>query len=989
MNKTPLKIGQLLHGFIVERLEEIEELRSRAVILSHERTGARLIHLINDDPNNLFCIGFRTPVHDNTGVPHILEHSVLSGSRKFPLKDPFKELLKGSLQTFLNAMTYPDKTLYPVSSQVEVDFYNLVDVYCDAVFHPLLTRETFYQEGWHFDLPAADAPISIKGIVYNEMKGVFSDFHSHVARKTMGELFPDTTYYYESGGEPEHITDLTYEQFCAFHQAYYHPANAFIFLYGNLPTEKSLAFLQNNYLAAFDRREVDADIKPQPRWSKPRKIAITAPAAREDDGTASVILAWMLGPATDPLNALLGHILSRYLIGSQSSPLRRALIDSGLGEDLDDMSGFEAELVQTFFAVGLRKTRPEHAEKISRLVVDTLEKEISSGMNERLLEGTIRRTEFQLREITGSGHFPYNLMLADRCYRSWIYGGDPLAHLRFEAPLQRIKDEKARGTAFFCEQLQKLLLDNPHHLLSVVTASAEMGEELGEQSARQAARLTQNFGPEDRKFYLELTKKLQQQQAAQPSPEALASLPKLDKKDLPAENRLTPADYTTLAGIPWYQHPLFTAGIVYLDLGFELNCLPESLLPYLPLYTQLISRCGAAGYSYEEMSTRISLSSGGIGCSHLCMHHREKADELVFKAFFHGKALPERFGELIGIFHDLFLEPELENPKLIKDIMLEMRNDLQAAVPRSGHHFAVSHAAARLSKAAAVEEKLGGIEQLRFLDQLLKKEDFTTIGALMVDLHRRLINRSGCLISMTSDQPQNYEKALAGLLEKLPAAPLETAAVSFTPSPDRKIQAIEINSSVNYVARSWKISRLSAADLGLLSLLARHLSTGLLWDKIRVEGGAYGGMAMASGSYPVFSCASYRDPNLQRTLETFAASLEIIAAGIDAADVDQSIIGSIGSIDAPKNPHGKGFGETLAFISGRSPAYRQQVREAILAGTPAQLGQKARQLLEEKQTTISILGSPAAFDRAEKEGLALERQPLLRNNDQEGKNDGS
>ncbi len=977
MTATPLKIGQSLHGFTVERLENIAELRSRAAVLTHDRTGARLIHLINDDPNNLFCIGFRTPVHDNTGVPHILEHSVLSGSRKFPLKDPFKELLKGSLQTFLNAMTYPDKTLYPVSSQVEVDFYNLVDVYCDAVFHPLLTKETFYQEGWHFDLPSANDPISIKGIVYNEMKGVFSDFHNHVARKTVGEFFPDTTYYYESGGEPEHITDLTYEQFRAFHQSYYHPSNAFIFLYGNLPTEKSLAFLQDNYLETFDRREVDAEIRPQPRWLQPKEITITAPAAKEDDGTASVILAWMFGPATDPLNALLGRILTRYLIGTQSSPLRRALIDSGLGEDLDDMSGFETELVQTFFAVGLRKTRPEHAREISRLVTSTLENEISSGMNEKLLEGAIRRTEFQLREIADSGHYPYNLMLADRCYRSWIYGGDPLAHLRFAAPLEQIKAEKSGGTAFFCQQLQKLFLDNSHHLVSVVTASAKMGEDLGEQTARQVAELTKDFGPKERQFYLQLTENLKQQQSSPPSPEALATLPKLNKTDLPAENKLTPTDYTTLAGVPWYRHPLFTAGIVYLDLGFELNTLPETFLPYLPLYTQLISRCGAADYSYEEMATRISLGTGGIGCSQLCMNHRGKPDELVFKAFFHGKALPERFNELTDIFRDLFMEPKLENPKLIKDILLEMRNDLQAAVLGSGHQFAVSRTAAQLSKSAAFAEKLGGIYQLRFLNQLLKKEDFTAIGSLMVNLHRQIINRNGCLISMTNDQPQRYEKMLAELLMELPVSPLELTTSEFTPSADRSIRAIEISSSVNYVAQSWKVNEASAADTGILSLLARNLSTGILWDKIRVEGGAYGGMAMTSGAHSVFSCASYRDPNLQQTLEIFTTSLETIANGIDAAEVDQNIIGSIGSIDAPKNPHSNGFGETVALISGRSTAYRQQVRESILGGTPEQLSQKARQLREEKQTAMAVLGSTTAFEQAEAEGLSLKRQPLL------------
>ncbi|MBN2331630.1 MAG: insulinase family protein [Deltaproteobacteria bacterium] len=969
--------GQSLHGFTVERLESIEELRCQAAVLTHQETGARLVHLINDDPNNLFCIGFRTPVYDNTGVPHILEHSVLSGSRKFPLKDPFKELLKGSLQTFLNAMTYPDKTLYPVSSQVEADFYNLVDVYCDAVFHPLLTRETFYQEGWHFDLPDAADPVSIKGIVYNEMKGVFSDFHSHVTRKTMGELFPDTTYYYESGGEPEHITDLTYEQFVAFHQQYYHPSNAFIFLYGNLPTEKTLAFLQQQYLVDFRRREVDADIKPQPRWQQPREITIEAPASKEDDGTASVILAWLLEPATNPFAGLLGHILSRYLVGTQSSPLRRALIDSGLGEDLDDMTGFEGELAQTFFAVGLRKTKPEQVTAIRRLVTTTLEREIASGMNADLLEGAIRRIEFRLREITDSGHYPYNLMLADRCYRSWIYGGDPLAHLRFAEPLQRIKAEKAKGTDFFTNQLRTMFLENPHHLISVVTASAAMGEQLGGQTARQAAELSKDFGEDEKQHYHELTGKLLARQMTPPTADELATLPKLDKVDLPTKNQLVPTETVPLAGARWYRHPLFTAGIIYLDMGFDLAGLPAALLPYLPLYTELISRCGAAGYSYEEMSTRISLNTGGISCSDICLTDRENPDELIFKAFFHGKSLPERFGELLAIFQDLFLEPQLDNPKLIKDILLEMRNDLQAAIPRSGHQYAISHAAARLSTSLAIEEQLNGIAQLRFLDQLLQSAELEAIGSVMNKLHQQVINRRGCILSTTYEHPDFCTTQLEALLQALPGTDTNPAAHTLSSGNQAAIQGIEISSSVNYVAQSWKVSGRSAEDLGQFHLLSRNLSTGLLWDKIRVEGGAYGGMAMASGSHPLFSCASYRDPNLSRTLSTFSDSLATLAAGTPVVEVNQSIIGTIGRIDAPKSPHAKGFGETIALFSGRTTAFRQQVRESVLAGTPASLAAKARQLLDEPRKAVTVLGSAAAFDQAAKEGLKISRQPLL------------
>ncbi|MBW1645464.1 MAG: insulinase family protein [Deltaproteobacteria bacterium] len=981
MKNELLPAGKRLHGFLVKRSEEIPELRCQAVILEHEKTGARLVHLVNDDPNNLFCLGFRTPVYDNTGVPHILEHSVLSGSRKFPLKDPFKELLKGSLQTFLNAMTYPDKTLYPVSSQVETDFYNLVDVYCDAVFHPLLTRETFYQEGWHFDLPDPDGEVSIKGIVYNEMKGVFSDFHSHVTRKTMGALFPDTTYYFESGGEPEHIPELTYEQFVDFHRTYYHPSNAYIFLYGNLPTARTLAFLEENYLGEFDRRPVAAAIKPQPRWSAPRTLEIEAPAPKEDDGTASVILAWMLGPATDPLNGLLGQIFSRYLIGTQNSPLRRALIDSGLGEDLDEMSGFEGELVQTFFAVGLRKTKAAHAGAIRDLVRETLEKEVADGLDDDLLEGSIRRTEFRLREITDSGHYPYNLLLADRCYRSWIYDGDPLAHLRFAAPLARIKEEKAKGSEFFRDWLRTWLLENRHHLVSVVTASARLGEELGELTARQAAALSRGFTAEDRHFYHQLTKKLAAEQQRPPSPEALAALPRLSLADLPPKNREVATSEARLPGdIPWLQHPLFTAGIIYLDIGFDLDSVPDDLLPYLPLYTQLICRCGAAGLDYRQMATRISLATGGIGCGELCFNALTasgEAEKLFFRLFFHAKALPERLPEMIAILRDLFLEPQLDHPKLLKDIALEMRNDLQAGIPRSGHQFAISHAAARLSLARHIDEQLAGLGQLRFLTRQLAAADFSGLAARMKELHELIINRRRCQVSLTYDRPEDCRPELEKLLGELPASDGRRCERRFTPAVDDQIHGIEINSSVNYVARAWRLPGFDPELLGHLHLLARNLSTGLLWDKIRVEGGAYGGMAAVNGSQPIFACASYRDPNLARTLQVFHDSLAAIAAGLPPAEVEQSIIGTIGRLDAPKGPHDRGFGETIARLSGRSPAYRQQVREVILGSRTADLARTAASLLREKRQATSVYGSPKAFAEARAAGLRLVSEPLL------------
>lgn len=977
MAKQDIAALKKIHGFRVERVEDVPELRSQAVILVHEKTGARALHLFNEDPDNLFSIAFRTPVHDNTGVPHILEHSVLCGSRKFPLKDPFQELLKGSLQTFLNAMTYPDKTIYPVSSQVEKDFFNLVDVYCDATLHPLLTEKVFSQEGWHFDLEGPEGPVNIKGIVYNEMKGVFSDFSSHVSRKTLSGLLPDTTYFFESGGEPEHITDLTFAAFREFHAKYYHPSNSFIFLYGNIPTEKTLRFLEEKYLFEYERLSVNSEIRPQGPWTEPGRMEIQAPAPKGDEGTATVAVSWLLGNSTDPIHNLLGKILSRYLIGSESSPLKRALIDSGLGEDLDDISGFEQDLIQGIFSVGLRKTRPERAEKVKAIIFDAIEREVKEGLDEELLEGCIRRTEFRLREINGGSRYPYSLGLAGRCYRSWLYGGDPLAHLKFEGNLEFIKSEKKKGHSYFAQKMKEFFLENPHHLLSIIKASPEMGEQLEGLTMRQARELSKDFGAGEKKKYHELSRELLEEQKKASSPEAKATLPKLSKSDLPQRGLEVPTIETVLSRVPVFAHPLFTSGIVYLDIGFDCLTLPPDLLPWLPLYSDLLARCGAAGLSYEEMSKRVGLSTGGLASSVLCQSKAGDPSRLLFNIFFGGKALPERFGELLEILSDLFLAPDLCNLKQIKDLLFEMRNDLNSSIISAGHSFAMDHASARLCKSKHLDETLGGIAQLRFLDSLVHEGNMEEAAEKMKALHALVVNKNSCVATITADNPDAFMKPLESFLGRLPEKAAGEAFQIHVPGGEGPFQGIEINSSVNFVGKAWALDSVSPESMGRYVLLAKNLSTGYLWDKVRVEGGAYGGMAAAKSSHPVFICGSYRDPNLSSTLENFENAIREAASGLDEEKVDQSIIGTIGMIDKPESPRARGFSETVALLSGRTREYRQALRESVLGATPDGLREAAKYLLERAASAVAVLGSYSALDKAEEEGVEFSREALL------------
>ncbi len=978
MKTQGLTEGSELGGFTVTRTEAVPEQRSEATIFTHEKTGARVLHLFNEDPNNLFCVAFRTPVYNNTGVPHILEHSVLSGSRKFPLKDPFKELLKGSLQTFLNAMTYPDKTIYPVSSQVEVDFFNLVDVYCDAVFHPILSEETFLQEGWHFEMDSPSGPAGIKGIVYNEMKGVFSDFRSHVARKSISALLPDTTYFYESGGEPEHIPELTYEDFKEFHRRYYHPSNSYVFLYGNIPSEKTLSFLHDNYLEEFDRLDVDAEITPQPRWSKPRKIEIMAPGGKDVDGTASVVVSWILGDTVDAEGTLAGKILSHYLLGTEGSPLRRALIDSGLGEDLDDASGFEGDLRHNLFSAGLRKAKPENADKIERLVLDVMTDLAGGGIDEELLEGSIRQIEFRLREITDAGSFPHSLMLAERSYRSWIYGGDPLAQVRFEEIIGRIKKAKAGGIQYFADKINEDFVRNPHRLLSVTIASAEEGKRLESLSEKQAQRLTADFTEKDFAQGYEITKHLFEYQSKLPSAQQLASLPRLHKKDLPTQNQLVETDVGRLGDVSYYSHPLFTAGIAYVDLSFDLSTVPFDLLPYLSIYYDVLTRCGAGDYDFRKMATRISLGTGGIGSSSVCATMTGTEDDLLFRGFLHGKVLHDRIDNLFEVFEDILLRPHLDEQKLVKDVLFEMRNDMNASIVRSGHSFASERAGSKLVRSRYIGEIMDGVTQLRFLNGIVRNGDIGQVCRNLRRLHEIVVDGGTVTASITTDKPDPVLERIGTLVGRLPKHGRAVAEIPFSPRVGSAATAIEINSSVNYVAKVWRVLPLRPEAVGTFRLLARSLSTGYLWEKVRVEGGAYGGMASSSGAHPLFTCASYRDPNVSSTLEHFEKGLRIVAEKLPVDEVDQSIIGAVGKIDSPRTPHAKGLGESIARMSGRSPEFRQQMREAVLGATPESLAQTAQSLLETQDMVTVVIGNSAAFDKAEKEGVTWSREELLR-----------
>ncbi|ERP32100.1 insulinase family protein [Chitinivibrio alkaliphilus] len=974
MQEQNIRVGQKIAGFILQDVQTVTEQNSVAYTLTHEKTGAQCIHLFNTDANNLFSVAFKTPVFDDTGVAHILEHSVLAGSKNYPLKDPFKEMLKGSMQTFLNAMTYPDRTVYPVASQVERDYFNLVDVYCDAVFNPLLRENTFRQEGWHFDVPEPDAPVSIKGIVYNEMKGVFSDFHNNVARKMLSGIAPGTTYFHESGGDPKKIPDLTYEQFCDFHGRLYHPSNAYFVLYGNIPTEKTLQFVEDRFLSSYERQDVDTSIGVLAPWNSPRQMDITVPASREDDGYASVLLNWYCPGVLDGYEGLIGDVLSHYLFDGESAPLKRALLDSGLGEDLDDMCGYDNDLFITVFTAGLQRVLPQNSEAVFSCIMKTLQNIADTGPDPELLEGAIRRVEFTLREIREGGGYPHALQVATRIHRSWIYGGDPLTHIAYETPLAQLKKKLAEPGAFSAF-IRRFFLDNDHCLRMVAEGSSAMGEQLSRQTEEQATRLSADFTEEDRHRYHEETKALLAEQQRAHTPEELAVLPQLDKSDIPLENELVPCQEERIEGVQMYTHPVFTGGVYYLDWAFDISRIPHNLIPFFPLYASYITKAGAGEYTTAEMAKRLNLVTGGFSCNDTIIEDGEDSDKIHARAVFSGKCLRQNVPALLEVFEDVFLRPDFTDTTLVKNILFQQVNQYAHSIVSAGHSYGIRRGLGQLLPSKQLDEKLNGITQYRFIKKRTETHDYDEILRAFSQIHKALLTRDGLFLSNTCTTPVEDGDMLSRIIRALPESSEETTSLSLL--ENSSAVAVAVNSSVNYVTQSWKLPHFAPSLVGTSYILARLLSTGLLWDTIRVEGGAYGGMAVFSSAQRGFSLASYRDPNLEDTLTRFVGALKTLAETVTQSDVDRTMFAVVSKFDAPRGPHAKGVSESFARVTGNSPERRQAFRDAVLSCTAEKVSDLCRYLLGSiEQSQVAVIANEESIQKARDTGRAFAVEQL-------------
>ena len=952
------------YGFALVREQLVAELKTRVRLFRHVQTGAQLLSLENDDENKTFGVTFRTPPADSTGIAHILEHSVLNGSRKYPVKEPFTQMVKGSLRTFLNALTFPDKTVYPVASQHLQDFYNLVDVYFDAVFHPRLQRETFEQEGWHFELAEATAPLTFKGVVYNEMKGAYSAPDGALHRHAQQSLFPDTLYAFDSGGDPSHIPDLTYEAFVAFHQTYYHPSNSFIFFYGDDEPEERLR-RAHEVLKDFGAHSDFPQIALQQRFTEPRRFRFPYDAG-EDGGSQKrgmVLVSWMLDEYTNAAGLMGLEILSYLLMGTQAAPLRKALLDSRLGEEIS--GGLETGLRQMTYSAGLKGIDPAGSGQVEALILQTLESLASEGFAPELVEAALNTVEFRLRE-NNTGSFPRGLSLMFNAMTTWLHGHDPIEQIAFEAPLQAVKEQAGDGQ-FFNEMIRRQILENPHRTTVVLEPDPTLHVRDEAAELKRLAQARGSMTESDVQAVVDNSQRLKRLQETPDSPEALATLPLLKIADLAKQSKLIPSQSSAAPAGSLLFHDLFTNGIAYVDVGFDMRSLPAGLLPYVPLFSRGLLELGTEAEDFVKLSMRIGRKTGGISRASFVTLRQDDGERAAWH-FLRGKATMAQCGDLLHILLDILTSVRLDDRNRFRQLVLQEKARQESSLVPSGHAYAGARMRSYLNAADWAQEQMGGISYLFFLRELADtvENNWPSVQAALSDVKAALVNRRMLVANVTLDAANwsELEPSVTGLMGSLPGAPLSQRAWPSPPAPVS--EGLTLPSKMNYVAKGVNLYRHGYKATGATLVATRLLSTGYLHDRIRVQGGAYGAGCSFDRNTGVFGFTSYRDPGVQSTLKTYDGAAEYLRSGeIDADDVQKNIIGLIGQLDFYQLPDAKGYTSLVRNLSGVSDESRQQLRDEILSTSMAEVRSFADALDEVKANgTVVVLGSTESIAQA-------------------------
>ena len=926
-----LNIGAELNGWRLKNSSTVEEIAAKTYEFEHIKTGAKLFYVDTADDNKVFYIAFRTPPKDDTGVAHIVEHSVLCGSKKYPLKEPFIELAKGSLNTFLNAMTYPDKTVYPVASRNAKDFRNLQDVYLDAVFNPnmLTTPEILMQEGWHYEIDDADAPLTYSGVVYNEMKGALSSPDDILGSKLLQATFPDNCYGYQSGGDPEAIPSLTQEDFAAFHQKFYHPSNSFIYLYGDVDIAEQLAYLDREYLGKFERIDVDSAIDFQSAFADMKRVAEVYPIGEDEDAAEKTFLSLNLvvGDTLDTRTNLALEILTHALFLSPAAPLRKALIDSGLGKDVD--AELEDDLRQPTFTVTLTGSEADRVEKFFALLTDELQRLVRDGIDKTLLQASINLMEFKLREAD-FGLAPKGLIYGLNLLKTWLYGGDPNGYLRYEDDLAAIKhglDER-----LFEDVLQKYFLDNTHKVLMTLAPDKTFATERDAAQAAKLAEIKSKLTPAQIADIINTTAELKRRQQSPDTPEALETIPILKRSDLRREPEHLPLQLRDMDGTRILWSNIDTHGIIYLTFYFDAGRVPQDKLFHAYLLTSLLRKIDTKKRSYEELAILANLNIGGFSANLRADSENGQPNSFAPRLRVHVKALKSKLAEMTDIVAEIFNETAFTNKKRLRELItqdqigfeLNLQNMATAIVSSRLNSY---HTKTGAYNAAAL------LPYNKFLKELLADFDarFDDLVDDLYDVAERLLNRNGLTVAITAPQDlyRDFMPHLSRLLKSLTIEEFPREHYRFPCRPLN--EGLYSQSRVQYVGKGANFIELGYDYLGTLNVLETILRYEYFWTKIRVQGGAYGAFCGFDRAGNMFF-SSYRDPNLAKTLETFDATAGFLK-NFDVSDreMDKYIIGTLSKTDKPLTPSIKGQLAAEFCLKNITFADRQKSRDEILA----------------------------------------------------------
>lgn len=938
----------------------VEDVQSDGFILRHKKSGARIAILSNNDDNKVFYIGFRTPPEDETGVPHIIEHTTLCGSKKFPVKDPFIELAKGSLNTFLNAMTYPDKTVYPVASCNDQDFKNLMDVYLDAVFNPNITKyeEIFKQEGWHYELTGKDDELKINGVVYNEMKGAYSSPDEVLSSQIYRSLFPDNTYSKDSGGNPEYIPKLTYEAYLDFYHKYYHPSNSYIYLYGDMDVVERLEWLDKEYLSLYDYKKVNSEINKQPAFDEIKNVEAQYSITMDDSQENKTYLSYnrVVGDSLDEMLYQAFDVLDYALVSSPGAPVKQALIDAGIGDDV--YGSYDAGILQPVFSFVAKNANASQADEFESIIENTLKEVVKTGINKETLLAGINSSEFKFREAD-FGQFPKGLLFGLNCLDSWLFDDmKPFIHLECLDTFAKLR--RAVDTDYFEKLIQEYLLDNTHGSSVTVKPKRGLGNEREEALAKELSDYKASLSDEEIDKLIEETEHLKKYQEEPSSDEDLRKLPMLTRADMKKEAMPFSNIEDTLSDVKVVRHDIESNGIDYISFLFDAGDFAQSELGYLGFFTNALGLVSTENYSYTDLANATNIYTGGISTGTASHPDIKDRNNFVFKFEVKLKVLEKNLDKALELMEQMLLSSDFTDTKRLGEIVAQIKARLQANLSSSGHLVAAMRSMSSFSRYALYQDELKGIAFYRSICRIEKElfESPESVSDKLAAIAKKLFARNRMLISFTGNSEAygnaklSLEKVIAGF-NKMSAIGNQ-AEVHFNTAKEAFIDA----SQIQYVAKTGDFICEGYEYTGALRLLRIILSYDYLWINVRVKGGAYGCMNtfLRSGeSYFV----SYRDPNLSDTLDVYDRIPEYIKSfSPDERDMTKYIIGTFSALDTPMNPEAKGSRSLSAYLEGITYEQIQKERNEILNAQPEDIRRLA-DLVEAvlKKDSICVIGN--------------------------------